>query len=154
MLLFDNLTMARKALSWLANATYRPVPEYKLHRDSPYYFYEWTYSSDAVGKIPLAEGCGALNLVKVSEPLKVSRLMLGVDDLSPQFTLILPRIPDSWKGVAAHNWPIMTTTGLVRADIWFEEKGTGGDFTLKIASGQQIGDLQVRNAVKRWICLA
>jgi hypothetical protein len=144
MLLFDNLTMADKALSWLANATYQPVPEYKLHRDSPYFFYERTYSPDAVGKIPLAEGCGALNLVNVSEPLKVSRLMLGVDDSSPQSILILPRIPDSWTGVAARNWPIMTTNGLARADILFAKKGTGGDFTLKLASGQQISDLKVR----------
>ena len=144
MLLFDNLKMAGKALSWLANATYRPVPEYKLHRDSPYYFYERTYSPDAAGKIPLAEGCGALNLVNVSEPLKVSRLMLGVDDLSPQSILILPRVPDSWTGLVAHNWPIMTTSGWARADISFEKKGTGGDFTLKLASGQQIGDLKVR----------
>jgi hypothetical protein len=144
MLLFDNLTMAGKALSWLANATYRPVSEYKLHRDSPYFFYERTYSPDAVGKIPLAEGCGALNLVNVSEPLKVSRLMLGVDDSSPQTTLILPRLPDSWTSVAAHSWPILTTSGLVRAEISFEKKGTGGEFTMKLAPGQQINDLKVR----------
>jgi hypothetical protein len=144
MLLFDNLAMADKALAWLANATYRPVPEYTLHRDSPYYFYERTYSPDAVGKIPLDEGCGALNLVNVSEPLKISRLMLGVDDTSPQSTLILPRIPDSWRGVEAHNWPILTSGGFVRADIAFEKKGKGGDFTLKLASGQQIDDLEVR----------
>lgn len=144
MLLYDNLTMADKALSWLANATYRPVPEYKLHRDSPYYFYERTYSPDAVGKISLEEGCGALNLVNVSEPLKVSRLILGVDDSSPQSTLILPRIPNSWQGVEAHNWPILTSTGVARADISFEKKGTGGEFILKLAPGQQIDDLKVR----------
>jgi hypothetical protein len=144
MLLFDNLTMAGKAMSWLANATYQPVPEYKLHRDSPYFFYERTYSPDAVGKIPLEEGCGALNLVNVSEPLKISRLMLGVDDSSPQSTLILPRLPDGWTGIAAHNWPILTGSGLVRADISFEKKGAGGDFTIKLASGQLISALRVR----------
>lgn len=144
MLLFDNLPMAGKALSWLANATYRPIPEYKLHRDSPYFFYERTYSPDAVGKIPLAEGCGALNLVNVSEPLKVSRLMLGVDDSSLQSVLVLPRLPDSWTGMAAHNWPILTASGIVRADISFEKQGTGGDFAMKLASGQQINDLKVR----------
>jgi hypothetical protein len=143
MLLFDNLTMAGKALSWLANATYRPVPEYKLHRDSPYFFYERTYSPDAVGKIPLAEGCGALNLVNVSEPLKVSRLILGVDDSSPQSILVLPRLPDSWTGMKAHNWPILTMTGIVRADISFEKKGAGGDFTIRLASGQ-LNDLKIR----------
>ena len=144
MLLFDDLSMADKALSWLATATFRPVPEYNLHRDSPYYFYERTYSPDAVGKIPLDEGCGALNLVNVSEPLKVSRLMLGVDDSSPHSTLILPRIPNSWTGVEAHNWPILTTEGVVRADISFERRATGGDFTLKLGPAEQIDELRVR----------
>jgi hypothetical protein len=144
MLLSDNLTMASKALSWLANATYQPVPEYKLHRDSPYYFYERMYPPDAVGKIVLDQGCGALNLVNVSEPLKISRMMLGVDDSSLETVQMIPRIPDSWKGVEAHNWPIRSQSGVVRADIHFERKGTGSDFTLKFASGEEIDDLKVR----------
>jgi hypothetical protein len=144
MLLTDKLAMAGKALSWLANATYQPVPAYTLHRASPYYFYERTYSPDAVGKIPLAEGCGALNLINVTEPLKVSRLLLGVDDSSLQAVRILPRIPPGWKGVEARNWPIRTKGGVVRADILFERKGTGAELTVKLAPGQQIDDLKVR----------
>jgi hypothetical protein len=144
MLLFDNMTMAGKALSWLANATYQPVPEYKLHRDSPYYFYERTYSPDAVGKIPLDEGCGALNLVNVSEPLKISRLMLGVDDHSSEDVDIIPRIPPGWKGVEAHNWPIRTRAGIVRADILYQKTERGAEFTLTLLPGEQIGDLKVR----------
>ncbi|HEV2484914.1 MAG TPA: hypothetical protein VGT08_05225 [Terracidiphilus sp.] len=144
MLLFDKLAMAEKALSWLANATYNPVPEYKLHRESPYYFYERTYSPDAVGKVDLVEGCGALNLVNVSEPLKVSRLLLGVDDLAPHYVRIIPRIPPSWRGVEASNWPIRTQRGVVRASIMFERKGTGAELTLKLAPGQLIDDLKVR----------
>jgi hypothetical protein len=144
MLLFDNVGMAGKALSWLANATYRPVPEYKLHRDSPYYFYERTYSPDAVGKIPLAEGCGALNLVNVSEPLKVSRLMLGVDDHSLQEVDILPRIPPGWTGVEARNWPIRTSSGVVRANIIYRQSNHGAEFTLTLPAGQEINDLKVR----------
>ena len=144
MLLFDNVGMAGKALSWLANATYRPVPEYKLHRDSPYYFYERTYSPDAVGKIPLAEGCGALNLVNVSEPLKVSRLMLGVDDHSLQEVDILPRIPPGWTGVEAGNWPIRTSSGVVRANIIYRQSNHGAEFTLTLPAGQEINNLKVR----------
>ncbi len=144
MLLFDRLDMASKALSWLANATYDPVPEYKLHRASRYYFYERTYSPDAVGKIKLDEGCGALNLVNVSEPLKVSRLLLGVDDLNPDFVQIIPRIPPDWKGVEAGNWPVWTGNRIVRAHIRFEKKGSGAEFTLKTAAGQRIEDLKVR----------
>jgi hypothetical protein len=144
MLLTDKLEMAGKALSWLVNATYRPVPAYTLHRASPYYFYERTYSPDAVGRIPLAEGCGALNLVNVTEPLKVSRLMLGVDDSSPATVRILPRIPPDWQGVEARNWPILTRSGLVRADISFARQGAGAELTVRLAPGQRIDDLRVR----------
>jgi hypothetical protein len=144
MLLFDNLPMAGKALSWLVNATFNPVPEYKLHRDSPYYFYERTYSPDAVGKIPLDEGCGALNLVNVSEPLKISRLMLGVDDHSLDVVAIIPRIPPGWKGFEAHNWPIRVGTSVVRANILYEMTANRGEFTLSLVSGKQIDDLKVR----------
>lgn len=144
MLLTDKLSMAEKALAWLINATYRPIPEYKLHRTSPYYFYERTYSPDAVGKIPLDEGCGALNLVNVSEPLKVSRIMLGVDDHSLQAVAVLPRIPPGWKGVQANNWPILTRSGVVRASIFYQKQGSGAEFTLRLAPGEQVADLRVR----------
>jgi hypothetical protein len=144
MLLTDNMAMAGKALSWLVNATYQPVPEYKLHRDSPYYFYERTYSPDAVGKIPLEEGCGALNLVNVSEPLKISRLMLGVDDHSRDEIDIIPRLPEGWTGVEAENWPIWTKRGVVRAMILYQKTGSGAEFTLTLAAGEQFDDLKVR----------
>jgi hypothetical protein len=140
--------MAEKALSWLVDATYRPVPEYKLHRDSPYFFYERTYSPDAVGKIPLEEGCGALNLVNVSEPLKVSRLMLGVDDHSLEEVDVIPRIPPGWTGVEAHNWPIRTRTGIVRANILYQKVKSGAEFTLTLLPGEQIGNLRVRMPAK------
>ena len=144
MILDDNMTMADKALNFLANATYSPVHEYKLRRDSPYYFYERLYSPDAVGKVDLEAGCGQLNLVNVTEPLKVSRLLLGVDDEDPRAVEIIPRIPPSWKGIAAQHWPIRTRNGIVRADISFETKGKGAEMTLKLAPGQTIDDLKVR----------
>ncbi len=144
MLLFDRLSMAGKALSWLANATYQPLPGYKLHRASRYYFYERTYSPDAEGKVNLAEGCGALNLVNVSEPLKISRLLLGVDDLNPLYVRLIPRIPPGWKGVEADNWPINTGYGIVRAHIRIRRRGAGEELTLKLAAGEKLGDLKIR----------
>jgi hypothetical protein len=144
MLLYDKLEMAGKSLAWLANSTYKPVPEYKLDRESPYHFYERSYSPDAVGRIPLEQGCGVLNLVNVTEPLKVARLVLGVDDTSAREVRIIPRVPPSWMGVEAKNWPIRTRSGVVRADIRFEKKGKGAELSLKVAAGQQIGNLKVR----------
>ena len=144
MLLDDNMAMAEKALAFLANATYQPVSEYKVSRESPYYFYERLYSPDAVGKTALEAGCGALNLVNVTEPLKVSRLLLGVDDSSLQGVAIVPRIPPGWKGVEARNWPIRTRSGIVRAHIVYEKKAGSYEFALTLAKGEVIDDLKVR----------
>jgi hypothetical protein len=144
MLLFDKLEMAGKALAWLANTTYDPVPGYKIRRASLYYFYERTYSPDAVGKVQLDEGCGALNLVNVSEPLKVARLLLGVDDLDAKFVRIIPRIPPEWKGLEAANWPIWTGHSIARGHIRFENRGAGAVLAISLDAGQQIDDLKVR----------
>ena len=97
-----------------------------------------------MGKVDLAEGCGALNLVNVSEPLKVARLLLGVDDLSPKYVRIIPRLPPGWKGVEATNWPILTDRGIVRVHIRFERKGTGSELVLQVDQGQRIDDIKVR----------
>jgi len=78
MLLLDRLDMAEKGLEWIAEATYRPIDAYRVPRDSPYHFYERTYSPDAEGVISLDVGCGALNLVNVTEQLKVARMIIGI----------------------------------------------------------------------------
>ena len=144
MLLTDHLQMADKALQWLAEATYRPIPEYKLSRTSPYFFYERYYSPLAVGKVTLAAGCGALNLVNVAEPLKVARLVLGVDDSDPGTTVLLPRLPPSWKKLEAHNWPVLTDHGIVRADIYFAASGNGAVFRLTTRDSGKLPHLRVR----------
>jgi hypothetical protein len=144
MLLSDQLQMADKALRWLADSTYQPIPEYQLSRSSPYFFYERYYSPLAAGKITLAVGCGALNLVNVAEPLKVARLILGVDDSDPNAVLILPRLPPSWNGMDAHNWPILTNHGVVRADISFTRAGEGAVFDLTTRGKEKLLRLRVR----------
>jgi len=152
MLLTDQLAMADKALGWLADATYQPIPEYQLSRSSPYFFYERYYSPLALGKVNLAVGFGALNLVNVAEPLKVARLVLGVDDSDPNVTVLLPRLPPSWKRVEARNWPILTDHGVVRADISFARVGAGGILHLKTRGNGKLTHLRVRMpASGRWV---
>jgi len=147
MLLFDRMDMADKALYWMAHSTYQPVPEYQLPRESPYHFYERSYSPDAVGKIELEVGCGSLNLVNVTEQLKVARLILGVDDLSPRKARIVPRIPPSWKGIRATGWPINTPCGIVRADIDVERLTDGKTrFAISTEEAKPIQRLDVRLA--------
>lgn len=144
MLLTDHLQMADKALQWIAEATYKPIPEYQLSRSSPYFFYERYYSPLAVGKVTLAVGCGALNLVNVAEPLKVARLILGVDDSDPGTTVLLLRLPPSWKKIEAHNWPILTDHGVVRVDISFTNSEAGAVFHLTTLGKDKLTHLRVR----------
>lgn len=144
MLLTDRLQMADKAMHWLAEATYQPIPEYQLPRSSPYFFYERYYSPLAVGKITLAVGCGALNLVNVAEPLKVARLILGVDDSDPGTTVLLPRLPISWTSVEARDWPILTDHGVVRADISFTKSGAGAAFRFNTRDKDKLTHLRIR----------
>ena len=145
MLLYDKLDLADKCIGWVANSTYSPIPEYKVTtQQSRYHFYEQTYTPDAVGRTGIGEGCGALNLVSVTEELKVARLVLGVDDTSAEVVRIIPRLPSSWKGVEATNWPIRTSKGIVRADIRFEKKGDTAAFRINVTSGGPIPKLEVR----------
>jgi len=143
MLLYDKLDMADKALNWLATATYDLVPGYKVPRDSPYFFQERMFSPEAPGKVPLDAGCGALNLVNVSEPLKCARLVLGVDDTSRDMVRLVPRLIPSWKGMEAKNWPIWTGAGMVHADLTVERSGPGMRMSLKVRDGE-IPSLTVR----------
>ena len=150
MLLFDKLEMAEHGLSFLTDATYKaPNIIWRLNQDSyqrlsPYYFYERMYSPDALGKIELTAGCGPLNLVNVSEPLKVARLIAGVDDTSLEKVQFIPRLPASWSGYRLENWPILTGHGIVRADISFEKKDGKINFSLQVERGGTIPKIALR----------
>jgi hypothetical protein len=145
MLLFDQLAMAGHGIDFLANATFQaPGLHFPDGRLSPYYFYERLNSPDAPADVVADTGCGPLNLVNVTEPLKVARLILGVDDTSLQEVRIIPRVPPSWTGYRAENWPIRTSRGMVRADISYERKNGVATFTLKVRDGGVIPKLAVR----------
>lgn len=150
MLLMDKLAMAGHGLDFLAQTTYTSsnmvysLNQYHYTRLSPYYFYERMYSPEAVGKIEMTAGCGPLNLVNVSEPLKVARLIAGVDDTSPGRVQIIPRLPPSWSGYHLKDWPIDTSNGVVRADITFERKDGEANFVLQVKQGGPIPKLAVR----------
>ena len=150
MLLFDKLDMAGHGLDFLALTTYEApnmvfsLNQYHYTRLSPYYFYERMYSPDAKGKMELTAGCGPLNLVNVSEPLKVARLIAGIDDTSLKQVQIIPHLPPSWSGYRAENWPIRTSHGLVRADISCEKKDGAVHFVVQVKGGDTIPKLAVR----------
>ncbi len=150
MLLLDKTDMAGHGLDFLAQGTYNSPDmifsfrEWHYTRLSPYYFYERMYSPDGKGKIEMTAGCGPLNLVNVSEPLKVARLIAGVDDTSLKQVQIIPRLPPSWSGYSLENWPILTSHGVVRADISFEKKDGKANLHVRVRQGGIIPKLAVR----------
>ncbi len=156
MLLLNKLAMAGHGLHFLAWATYKSPHEIfsfrKWHygRESPYYFYERLYSPDAYGKITMTAGCGPLNLVNVSEPLKVARLIAGVDDTSLKEVRIIPRLPPTWAGYRMANWPVLTSHGVVRADISLKKNNGTVTFALHVTRGGPIPELAVWIPGSKW----
>lgn len=150
MLLFDRLAMAGHGLDFLAQATYKSPDiifsfrKQDYGRLSPYYFYERMYSPEAKGQVEMTAGCGPLNLVNVTEPLKVARLIAGVDDTSLQEVRIIPRVPPNWTGYSMENWPIRTRHGIVRANIIFNREDGVVTFGFHVTEGGAIPKLAVR----------
>ena len=147
MLLFDRLELADKSLRWLANATYDPPPgpQYRLSRTSRYHFYERTYSPDVTEQVELKEGCGALNLVNVTEPLKIARLLLGVDPTATGVVRLVPRLPLCINRIEAKHWPLLTSAGIIRADLTIARDSSGMlSVTCAVLDGALIPQLLIR----------
>jgi hypothetical protein len=149
MQLMDWPELYTPAIHWLANATFQLLPGQILHRDSPYWFYERYYSPDAVGKVPLEEGCGALNLVCVTEPLKIARLILGLDDSNPNNLRLIPRLPLGWTRVQARQAPVLTPAGMKRVDIEVNANQRGEVTDVKIQPEGAVPGLKVRFGTAR-----
>ncbi|NEW81593.1 MAG: hypothetical protein GZ094_04415 [Mariniphaga sp.] len=144
MLLYDKMAMADKSINWIASSTYHPIKEYKLVRSSPYYFYERSYSPDAVGKVDLDAGCGPLNLVNVTEQLKVARLIVGVDDKDANELRLVPRVPHSLNGYTATDWVIITKDGIARADISYYKSGNKIKYKITIKGNKRFKKISLR----------
>jgi hypothetical protein len=166
MLLMDRMEMAGRAVDFLANATAEPPPGNRLDRISPYHFYEriylpellaaWTspvnqrkdqpdWIANGFDGRSFDQGCGALNLVNVAEPLKIARLILGVDDANPAETRLVPRLLPAWQGMEAENWPVLTANGLVYADLRVERAPKGLSLRVHVRDGGVIPLLAIRS---------
>lgn len=149
MLLMDRLEQAGKAVDFLAHVTFQPCPGNDLDRSSPYLFYEriylpelWEQSRTSGWTFPMFDGqkfdqgCGALNLVCVAEPLKIARLIAGVDDSDPACLRLTPRLLPGWAGFRAENWPVLTSNGLLRLDLTCERLADGLRLEVRVREGQ------------------
>ncbi len=141
MLLFDEPEMTGRALDFLALATYQPTTGYVVNRETPYWFYERYFSPDLPNPETWGESCGALNLVCVAEPLKVSRLVAGIDDTDINNMVLIPRLPPGWTGYKATQWPICTSDGVVYVDIYWNQSGDAIQIKLKTYDNKVIPKL-------------
>lgn len=79
-------------------------------KNAPLYFTERNFSPDWRGKRP--PGCGFLNLVNVTEPMKLSRIMAGIDNKSGAggAITISPRLPAGFNRVTVKEWRLSPDT--------------------------------------------
>lgn len=127
-LLCNRVAQASRLIGCLAEATVNIPAEYKLDRASRYHFYERMVSPDYfAGRSDRGfdQGCGALNLVSVSEPLKIARLIAGVDDSNQNALMLFPRLPAGWSGYKARNWPVLHGGKLAGMDLLLQSSDGG-----------------------------
>ena len=164
MLLLDRMNMAGKAVDFLARVTYEPFPGNILDRDSRYYFYERIYLPElsqawqepsgrrknsepdwivnAFDGQNFDQGCGALNLVNVAEPLKIARLVAGIHNPDSQEFKLIPRLPKGWDGLDVKNWPIATTKGIHSLNYSVRRESNEPSFMVRMdftQSGSRVG---------------
>jgi hypothetical protein len=159
MLLLDKTEALDKILTWIAATTYMEgSPTADFIRDlaqgkadvnpgergrSRYWFTERNFSPDFTGERDI--GCGKLNIVNVAEPMKLARLMAGIDDRYADTVRIVPRLPASWTGVECRNWPVKTKDGVVNLNLHFVKKPAGRfALRLEVEAGKSIPRLAVR----------
>ena len=89
-------------------ATFDPPPKYQLTRDSNHWFYERLLSPDYFelpkARQTIGEGCGALNLINVAEPLKIARQLAGLKFINSKpnpvkIAGITKVIVENWTGL-------------------------------------------------------
>eukprot|EP01052_Picozoa_sp_SAG31_P014672 SAG31_NODE_920_length_10987_cov_4.682757_3_plen_744_part_00 len=143
MLLQDELGMAARALRLLANITVDAGQHY-----SKYNFFE----QFSVPKTPnqARAGCGELNLVNAMAPIKVARLVFGLDDTNPKETILRPRLPPGWSQAVATNWPVLVAgrnglqTVRISVTVTADSEGGATDFVVKVEEGESLPALCVR----------
>lgn len=120
MLLMNRLDLAAKALDYLAHETYEPI--YNVPRTSPYYFFERYYCPYTIEQDAYMEvGCGALNMVCVTEPAKIARMIAGFD-FCADTPKIFPRLPDGFDGYEASDVEILCDGRIYLADVSCKKK--------------------------------
>ena len=118
MALFDRTDWLSKGVRFLAEVTYdNPLP---ITRRDRYWFYERILAEDILDIQDSWEGCGALNLVNVAEPMKVARLIAGLDCAQNGKIVYAPRLPAHWQSISVNDWLLPMNASLVSVSCRYE----------------------------------
>ncbi len=85
--------------------------------------------------------CDLGNAVQQGEIVKCTRLLIGLDDLSPRTGLkVLPRLPVSWSSIKLEGYPIVTERGgrITSVPVSMEYARRGAGYTVKVAANDGI----------------
>ena len=135
--------MAARALRLLANITVDAGQRY-----SKYNFFEQFSVPKTVNQA--RAGCGELNLVNAMAPIKIARLVFGLDDTNPKETILRPRLPPGWSQAVAKNWPVLVagSNGLqtvrINATVTAGSMGGASGFELRVEEGKSLPAFSVR----------
>ena len=89
-------------------------------------------------------GCGEINLVNVAEPMKVARMVAGIDS-TPDLTRLIPRLPEGFDGFEATDVPFAIQNGVLYGDLICKKEQNGVRFSLKLKEGT------LENVELRWM---
>lgn len=117
MALTDRMEWLGKCVRYLAEATYDNITP--VTREDKYWFYERMFAPDIIDVQDTWEGCGALNLVNVAEPLKAARMIAGVDCAGIGVPVFAPRLPEAWTSVTVSDWTVPTKNGNVTVNACY-----------------------------------
>ncbi len=130
-LLLNRLDLVETGLHGLATWTHN-----QGQRRSPYFIFEQWRLPPVANMAQI--GCGELNLVNVTETLKVARMIFGVDDRVPGKLHLVPRLPPTWNEAVAERVPVQTPAGIQRATIHLVRDGAGVKTTVTTAAGKSL----------------
>ncbi|MHB1458142.1 MAG: hypothetical protein ACYC0V_14630 [Armatimonadota bacterium] len=136
-LLLDKMQDADELIRLAARAVYNPT-----HR--PYIVPENVIVNSDKTVFSRAGDIG--NGVQQAEILKAIRIMAGIDDNIPPAFRIMPRIPESWRGITVESMPVLIQSGdtLTISKISYDYTLTSTGASLKLTSDKPLPETSVR----------
>jgi len=136
--LLDLMGDAAQMLRWLALVTYDP-------RVRPFIVPEVGYVSPDGRQYGRRGDQG--NAVQAGEAIKCLRLVLGIDDLTPERTTLIPRLPEGWTLARVQGYPVVTVADGRTMTRWLDytyQRLADGRFSLEASFDRPVARVRAR----------